>query len=616
MAEGNVRPLVLGEGSSKQANVPASSLRGHLGVIGTPRASAAVVADISKWAGHLGAGVLVVDLDGHLSALLTDRADKDQLGDVDLRLLTPSSPVGIPVVFKPMSGLSSAAHTEPWIRLRAWLPQLLATMAEMGPGTPDHDRVAGWFLGLLDHVKESNPSILTVQGMVEAIRQGLSGPDAPLTGEVAEALVAELTDMAEDLRNAALSYGAPVDLRRLLETPVSCTDEGEPSDRGHIDVVLLSHMTQVADRNSTITAVLLEAFEWCRLKGKEGRLLVVVPEVESPATFISKRPFAQRLTSRVLGASKGTGLLAVVLPNDLEDAPGMPRLGAVMMEKARYDTDKAPLEAALMDQGVTAGSWSRMSMLYSDEWALAAGAGFSKWHRFSPPPEALAERQLDEEALGRVMPTRVRDAFRYAPVDEEEACAEDGEAADTSEDQRAAQAVEDAEDLLSYTTERKPKASDSRIHQEVQELLKRKLEEKERAKEASRYELKEIDLVEGEEPSDLEMSAHTPRPLSDGVIDDQRATEGEGSPGVHLHADDLQVELAVMEAKEAEAGREEAAEKGTPDIVVDLDKPDGDWESVSLEVALGAEADKPKERSSDEDEEEEEEIIIEVDDDR
>ena len=609
MAEGTVPPLVLGEGSPKQANVAASSLRGHLCVLGTPRASGSIVADISKWAATLGAGVLVVDLDGHLSALLTERADRGEMGDIDMRLLTPSSPVGIPVVFKPMSGLSNAPHTEPWKRLRGWLPQLLATLANMGPGTPDHDRVAGWFLKLLDHTKEVNPSILTVQGLVEAVREGVSQPDSPFTPEVAEALLAEMADMAEDLRNAALSYGAPVNLRRLLETSVSCTDDGEDAGRPHLDVVLLSHMTQVADRNSTITAILLEAFEWCRLHGKEGRLLVVVPEVKSPAAFIGKRPFAQRLTTRVLEASKSTGLLAIVMPDNLDDVAGMPRYGAIMLEKARFDEDEDTIEATLADQGLAPESWSRMSMLFPDEWALAAGVDYSKWHRFSPAPETVAERELDPEALQRILPTWVRDVFRYAPIeDEEEACAEDGEEA--TEEDRAAQVVEDAEDLLSYTTERRPKATDSRIHQEVQELLKRKLEEKERAKEASRYELSEIDLVEGEEPSDLEMSAQAPRPLSDGVIDDQRATDPEGGPGVHLHADDLQVELAVLEAKEAEASRKE----GTSDVVVDLEPPVDGWESVSLEVALGAETDEPRERRQGDDEEEE--IIVEVDDDQ
>ena len=615
MAERTVPPLVLGEGSPKQANVATSSLRGHLGVLGTPNATAAIIADIAKWAAQLEAGVIMVDLDGQLSALLTERADRGAMGDVDVRLLTPSSPVGIPVVFKPMSGLSSAAHTEGWRRLRGWLPQLLATLANMGPGTPDHDRVAGWFLKLLDDTKTANPSILTVQGLVEAVRNGLSNGDAPITPEVAEGLLAELTDMAEDLRNAALSYGAPVDLRRLLETSVSCVEGEEGTPRRHIDVVLMSHMTQVADRNSTITAILLEAFQWCRLRGKEGRLLVVVPEGESPAAFIKKRPFAQRLTARLLDGSKGTGLLAVGSPQNIEDVAGLPRYAALLLEKARYDQDGDAIDGMLSDQGMAPGSWSRMSMLFPNEWALAAGVDYSKWHRLSPREEAVADRELDTEVLERVLPTRVRDAFRYAPTEDEEgACAEEAEGDEVAAtEERAAQVVEDAEDLLSYTTERKPKATDSKIHKEVQELLKRKMEEKERAKEASRYELKEIDLVEGEEPSDLERSAHAPRPLSDGVIDDQRAIDPEGGPGVHLHADDLQVELAVLEAREAEDAKREGR---APDVVVDLEPPADGWESVSLEVALGAETDEPKERPSSEDGDEEEEIIVEVDDDQ
>lgn len=615
MVERTVPHLVLGEGSPKQANVAASSLRGHLGVLGTPNATATVIADLAKWAAHLGAGVILVDLEGHLSALLTERADRGAMGDLDVRLLTPSSPVGIPVVFRPMSGLSSAAHTEGWKRLRAWFPQLLATLANMGPGTPDHDRVAGWFLKLLDDTKAANPSILTVQSLVEAVRNGLSGGDAPITPEVAEGLLAELSDMAEDLRNAALSYGAPIDLRRLMETSVSCVEGEEGAPRSHIDVVLLSHMTQVADRNSTITAILLEAFQWCRLHGKEGRLLVVVPEVESPAAFIQKRPFAQRLTARLLDGSKGTGLLAAGTPQNIDDVAGLPHYGALMLEKARYDGDVDAIDAMLTDQGMAPGSWSRMSMLASNEWALAAGVDYSKWHRFSPAEEAVADRDLDTEVLERILPARVRDAFKHAPAEEEEGACDEGaegdEAAATEE--RAAQAVEEAEDLLTYTTERKTKATDSKIHQEVQELLKRKLEEKERAKEASRYELKEIDLVEGEEPSDLERAAHAPRPLSDGVIDDQRAIDPEGGPGVRLHADDLQVELAVLEAREAEDAMREGK---APDVVVDLEPPDDGWESVSLEVALGAETDEPKERPSGEDGDEEEEIIVEVDDDQ
>ncbi len=255
-------------------------------------------------------------------------------------------------------------------------------------------------------------------------------------------------------------------------------------------------------------------------------------------------------------------------------------------------------------------------MLQPEEWALAAGTGWAKWHRFTPDATATQERELDTDALNRLLTPDVRDSFSHKPEPEEE-CAEGEEEKEATEEAaeaaRAARAVEDAEDLLSYTTERKAKRADSRIHQEVQELLKRKLEEKERAKEAQKFELSEIDLVEGEEPSDLERSAHAPRPLSDGVIDDQRAIDPEGGPGVHLHADDLQVELAVLEAREAEDAKREGR---APDVVVDLEPPDDGWESVSLEVALGAETDEPKERPSGEDGDEEEEIIIEVDDDQ
>jgi hypothetical protein len=284
----------------------------------------------------------------------------------------------------------------------------------------------------------------------------------------------------------------------------------------------------------------------------------------------------------------------------------MPRFGVVLLEKARYDEEKDSVDAVLMDQGLPAGSWTRMSMLFANEWAMAAGEGFSKWHRFSPAPEAVAERELDTEALARVLPVAARDAFRYAPLEEDE---EEGEGVAEERgtgEAGAARVVEEAEDLLSYTTERKPKASDSRIHQEVQELLKRKLDEKERAKEASKYELSEIDLVEGEEPSPDEVSEHAPRPLSDGVIDDQSATESEGGPGVRLHADDLQVELAVLEAREAEQARKEGR---APDVVVDLEAPPEDWETVSPEVALGAEDEKKRADGDAEDEE----IIVEVD---
>jgi len=612
MTEGTVPPLVLGEGSPKRANVAASSLRGHLGVIGTPAASASVVADLARWAAQLKAGVVLVDLDGRLSALMVDMAGRGDLDGVDLRLLTPSSPVGIPVVLKPFSGLSSAIGSDGWKRLRGWVPQLMATLAGQGPGTPDHERVAGWFLSLLDRTKETNPSIMTVQGLVGALKQALASGEAPMTQEVGEALVADMTDMAEDLRIAALSYGAPVDLRRLLETPVFCGDgEGDGAGRRHIDVLLLSHMGQVADRNSTITALMLEVFQWCRLRGKQGRLLVAVPEVESPLSFVSRRPFAQRLTARVLAASKGTGLLATVLPRSLEDPAGMPRFGAVLLEKARYDDQKGPLEEVLRHQGMAPSAWARMSMLNQDEWALAAGVEFSKWHRFSPAPDAVAERELDTEVLKRLLSEGVRDAFRYAPKEDE--CIEEGEPAeDATRSREAAQVVEDAEDLLSYTTERKPQRREGRMHQEVQELLKRKLEEKERAKEASRYELKEIDLVEGEEPSEMELASQAPRPLSDGVIDDQRATDPEGPPGLELHADDLKLELAVLEARDADSSRHGREDGPQPDLVVDLDRPDEGWESVSVEVALGAD-DAPGEGEG---EGEDEELIVEVEEDR
>jgi hypothetical protein len=281
----------------------------------------------------------------------------------------------------------------------------------------------------------------------------------------------------------------------------------------------------------------------------------------------------------------------------------------VLLEKARFDGDKDAVEAVLMDQGLPAGSWSRMSMLFGNEWAMAAGEGFSKWHRFSPAPETVTDRELDPEVLGRVLPVEVRNVFRYAPAEEE--CVEEGDGAseerEVAEAQGAARAVEEAEDLLSYTTERKVKASDSRIHREVQDLLKRKLEEKERAKEASKYELSEIDLVDGEEPTPDEVAGHSPRPLSDGVINDQSATEAEGAPGVRLHADDLQVELAVLEAREAEEAKREGR---TPDVVIDLEAPPEDWETVSPEVALGAKREDGGE-GGDVDEGDEE-IIVEV----
>ncbi len=617
MADEKTPSLLLGEGSPKPAQVASGVIGGHICIMGGNSSSATVVADITKWAASLGAGTVVVDLHGQLSALMVERAVHGTLGDADLRLLTPSSPVGIPVAFKPLSGLSNQPHTEPWKRLRAWFPQLLATLTGMGLGTPDHDRLATYFLKLLDETKANNPSILTVQVLVESVREALSKDDAPLTPEVAQTLLADLTDLAEDLRNAALAFGAPVDLRRLLETPITCSDTPDEPDRHHMDLVLLSHMTSVADRNSMITALMLEVFAWCRLHGTDSRLLVVVPEVESPAAFIQTRPFAQRLTSRVLAASKGTGLLAVLEPTVFSDPSGMPRFGAVLVEKAKFDEEEIPIEQVLKDQGMEPSAWGRLSMLQPEEWALAAGTGWAKWHRFTPDAMATQERELDTEALNRLLTPDVRDSFSHKP-DPEEECAEDeeekeatGEAAEAA---RAARAVEDAEDLLSYTTEKKPKRSDSRIHQEVQELLKRKLEEKERAKEAQKFELSEIDLVEGEEPSDIEMAAHTPRPLSEGVIDDHRDQPAERSAReMHLHSDDLQVELAMLEAKEAEADRKDREGRG-PDVVVDAEKAGTGWETVTPEIALGAELEleeRPKRTEGDE-EEEEEEIIVEL----
>jgi hypothetical protein len=174
--------------------------------------------------------------------------------------------------------------------------------------------------------------------------------------------------------------------------------------------------------------------------------------------------------------------------------------------------------------------------------------------------------------------------------------------------------VEDAEDLLSYTTTKRPKATDSRLRREVQALLKRKLEEKERAKEAQKFELSEIDLVDGEEPTDLEVAAHTKRPLTGGVIDDDRGRMAEPAAKMTLHADDLQVELAVIEAREAEKGRK-LKEAGDEPLVVDLERPAGDWESVSPETALGADDGTPAQERrelKDGGDEEDEEIIVEV----
>jgi hypothetical protein len=592
--------------------------------IGTPRPTAANVADILEWAAKLGAGTVAIDLDGSLSSLLVERAGKGALDNVDVRLLTPSSPVGIPVTFKPLSGLSSAPHTEAWKRVRAWVPQLLATLAGAGPGSPEHDKYAAWFIGVLDRTKEANPSILTVQGLVAAIKEALVTEGSPVTDDVAKAMETDLADLAEDLRNAALSYGAPVNLKRLLDTPVKTTETEPTPDRHHLDVILLDHMTQVADRNSMITALLLEVFAWCRISGKSGRLMVVLPEVESPAAFLATRPFVQRLTTNVLKTSGGTGLLAIVLPRSMDDPTGMPRFSALLLERAVMDSEPAKIEAVLTDQGMTPSGWQRMSMLSANEWALAAGAEWSKWHRFSPDADAARERELDTETLARILPVDSRDVFSHRPELEEEGDeSEEGDSEDQTgeakEAARAARAVEDAEDLISLTTEVKSKKT-SRVHQEVQELLKRKLEEKERAKEAQRYELQEMDLVEGEEPSDLEVSAHKPRPLAEGVIDDHRDTDA-GAPRVDLHADDLQVELAVMEAREAEGVPGDGEDdEDNRDVVIDLDHVDTSWETISPESALGAEAEPeagPRKKTSQDDQEgeEEEEIIVELDED-
>ena len=620
MADAKIPPLVLGKGSPKPASVSPGVIRGHICLVGEVAPTASVVSDIAGWAAELGAGTVVVDLHGQLAALLVEQADRGALGNVDVRLLTPSSPVGIPVAFKPLSGLSDATHTEPWKRLRGWLPQLFASLAGAGPGTPDHETVAAFFLRLLDDTKANNPSVLTVQGLVEAVRASLSGGETPLTPEMAQELDVELTALADDLRNAALSYGAPIDLRRLLETPVGCMEDDGTTERRHIDVVLLSHMSSVADRNSIITALLIEAFAWCRLQGQRGRLLVVLPEVESPAAFLEARPFAQRLARRVLAASRGTGLLALVVPSSFADPEGLPRFGAILIERARFDPDHERIERMLARQGMDQSAWTRLSMLQTNEWALAAGAGWAKWHRFTPHPSSVTERELDGEAVARILTPEVRDAFRYKPEPEPECEVGEGEgepdqaAVEAKEAARAAQAVEDAEDLLSYTTKKRAKRGDSRIHQEVQELLKRKLEEKERAKEAQRFELSEIDLVEGEEPTAEEVAAHGPRPLSEGMIDDRRERGTEAvAPGNELHADDLQLELALLEAREAEEGRRDLEGPG-PDVVVDLEGSEAGWESITTEMALGADKDlgeKPKRVEGEEGEEEE--IIVELD---
>ncbi len=626
MTDGVVPPLVLGEGSSKSVKIAPSAIQGHLLALGDPKATSAVVADIVSWAMQLGAGCLVLDLDGRLAALLSERADKGALAPVELRVLTPSSTTGIPVAFKPLSGLSSAPHTAPWMDLRGWLPSLLAILASMGPHTPDHERISQYFTRLLDAAKERNPSILTIQTLVAEIRSELSESPEPLTEEVAKALLEDLASLAEDLRNAALAYGAPVSLRHLLETPLRGHQPGEAGGPPHIDLVLLEHMKSVADKNALITAVLLEVFAWTRLGSDDSKLLLVLPEVESPTTFISTRPFAQRLAERIFDSSQSTGLLGMVLPTSLEDPKGLPRFGGILIEKAEMEARGAEVEALLLDQGVAPSDWSRMQLLRPSEWAMASGGQWDKWYRFTPNPEALMERTLDPDVLQRLLPPEVRDVFRHIPEEEEEeaeggeAEGEEDKAAERArEEARAARAVEDAEDLLSYTAEPKARRKDSRIHQEVQELLKRKLEEKERAKEAQKYELKEIDLVGGEEPTEVEAPEPPERrPITGGVIDDTRGQPPTPvPPGVELHADDLKRELDEMEQRERQAMADE------PEIIVPAEA--DEWEGLTPEQALSVEPaeEEPREArpegeegdgEEEEEEEEEEDIVVDLDD--
>ena len=595
MADTPVPPLVLGEGSPKSASVPAGAIRGHLLVLAEPQARAAIVMDLVTWAATVGAGVLAIDLDGRLTTLLAERAVKGGLGRTELRVLSPSSTVGIPVAFKPMLPLANLPHTEAWQRIRTWLPPLLATLAGAGAGSADHDRFVAFFDKLVDDAKARSPSMFTVQALVSSVRAELATSPDPLTREQADALLSSLTSLAEDLRNAALAYGPPVDLPRLLGTPVNpCEGEAPP----HIDVVLLEHMRSVADRNAVITATLVEVFAWCQTAGREGRLMVVLPEGESPTAFLGARPFAQQLARRVLDSSAGTGLLGVVLPIKLDDPAGLPKCGGVLIERAAMDRFGASVEAALAAQGMASSMWARMKLLNPSEWAFATGKDWSKWFRFTPNPESLKARQLDPEELGRLLPPIVRDTFKRRPPTEEEcelareeeaaaAAAEGGGAAKAAAGPpekgrpapRAARAVEDAEDLLSYTAKAPAKrAADARLRDEVKELLRRKLEEKERAKDAKRFEITEIDLVEGELPAEgaPEAAPAARRPVTGGVIDDHRTgAPGEtAAAGVELHAEDLEKELAELKAKE----EAEAAAKGGKDAAM--------WVDMTPEEAL------------------------------
>jgi len=582
MAEGTVPPLVLGEGSPKSAQVPASVIRGHMLVLGEPQPRAAITADVVVWASSLGAGVLAIDVDGRLTAVMADRAARGALGGAELRVLSPSSTVGVPVAFKPLSGLGRAASSEGWQRTRTWLPQLLATLAGHGPGATDHVSYQHFFEHLLDEAKSRGSAMLTVQSLVQAVKAELAASPEPLSREEADALVASLGTLAEDLRNAALAYGAPVDLPRLLSTPVRGDCEERSPPPRHIDVVLLDHMRSVADRNATITAALIEVFAWCRTQGRDDRLLVVLPEVESPTAFIGARPFSQLLAKRVLEASAGTGLLAVVLPAKLDDPAGLPRFGAVLVERAEADRRQDALSRALEAQGITSLQMSRMRLLNPAEWTLAAGKDWSKWFRFTADPQALRPTSVDPDALGALLPPEARDAFKRRAVGEEE-CeppeeGAEGAPADGAKSPpatehgrraqaRAARAVEESDEMMAYTAKAPARAAaDSRLRSEVKELLKRKLEEKERAKDAKRFELGEVDLVEGETPSDEEAAAAAAgarRPVSGGLITDERRRPAQASAAdVELHADDLERELIELKAKEDEAAKDAPKEGG------------------------------------------------------
>ena len=583
-------PLVLGEGSPKSVQVPASVIRGHMLVLGEPQPRAAITADIVVWACSLGAGVLALDVDGRLTAVLADRAARGALGGAELRVLSPSSTVGVPVAFKPMSGLASAATSEAWLRTREWLPPLLAMLAGHGPGASDHAAFRQFFERLLDETKSRGGAMLTVQSLVQAVRAELSSSPDPFSREEADALVATMGALAEDLRNAALAYGAPVDLPRLMATPVRGDCEQRSPPPRHIDVVLLDHMRSVADRNATITSALIEVFAWCRTQGTEGRLLAVLPEVESPTAFIGARPFSQQLVKRVLDTSAGTGLLAVVLVAKLDDPDGLPRFGAVLVERAEADRRQEALSRALESQGIATSQMSRMRLLNPSEWALAAGKDWSKWFRFTADPQALRPTAVDPDALKALLPTEAREAFKRRPVAEVECeqpvegaegtaagagAAAGAAAARGSAQALAERAVEESDEMLGYTAKSPARtAADAKLRSEVKELLRRKLEEKERAKDAKKFELGEVDLVEGETPSDEEAAAAAAgarRPVTGGLIADDRLRPAQAAAaGVELHADDLERELRELKAKEDEAAKASGQAGGGAGLWVSL----------------------------------------------